>query len=57
MKLKEYKVKHQEVKLLIIDSNQDGCDVVDGIKDEYLEYEVMDTNEEDDVLEIWIMEV
>lgn len=57
MKLKELKVKHQEVKLLIIDSNQDDCIMVDGIKDEYLNYEVMETTEEDNVLEIWIMEV
>lgn len=57
MKLKELKVKHQEVKLLIIDHNQDDCIMVDGIKDEYLSYEVMETTEEDNVLEIWIMEV
>lgn len=57
MKLKEYKVKHQEVKLLIINHNQDDCIVIDGIKDEYLNYEVMETTEEDNVLEIWIMEV
>lgn len=56
MKLREYpRRKNENIKLLLIEN--DGTKMVDRRDEKYLDAEVMEVVPEDDVTEIWIMEV
>ena len=56
MKLREYpRRKNENIKLLLIEN--DDMKMVDGRDEKYLDAEVMEVVPEDDVTEIWIMEV